>query len=42
MSTKDNSHKFGFNTRQLHAGYTPDPTTGSRAVPISSVPVAAP
>ncbi len=26
--------KFGFNTRQLHEGYTPDPTTGSRAVPI--------
>jgi len=26
--------KFGFTTRQLHAGYTPEPTTGSRAVPI--------
>ena len=26
--------KFGFNTRQLHEGYTPDPVTGSRAVPI--------
>jgi O-acetylhomoserine (thiol)-lyase len=26
--------KFGFNTQQLHAGQTPDPTTGSRAVPI--------
>jgi O-acetylhomoserine (thiol)-lyase len=26
--------QFGFNTRQLHAGQTPDPTTGSRAVPI--------
>ena len=26
--------KFGFNTRQLHAGQQPDPTTGSRAVPI--------
>ncbi|MFN3308014.1 MAG: O-acetylhomoserine aminocarboxypropyltransferase/cysteine synthase family protein [Anaerolineales bacterium] len=25
---------FGFTTRQLHAGYEPDPTTGSRAVPI--------
>lgn len=25
---------FGFTTRQLHAGYAPDPTTGSRAVPI--------
>jgi O-acetylhomoserine (thiol)-lyase len=28
------TRKFGFATRQLHAGYTPDPTTGSRAVPI--------
>lgn len=28
------SRKFGFSTRQLHAGYQPDPTTGSRAVPI--------
>ena len=26
--------KFGFSTRQLHAGQQPDPTTGSRAVPI--------
>lgn len=26
--------KFGFNTRQLHEGYTPDPATGSSAVPI--------
>ncbi|MGI6206827.1 MAG: O-acetylhomoserine aminocarboxypropyltransferase/cysteine synthase family protein [Anaerolineae bacterium] len=26
--------RFGFNTRQLHAGQIPDPTTGSRAVPI--------
>jgi len=26
--------KLGFSTRQLHAGYAPDPTTGSRAVPI--------
>ena len=25
---------LGFSTRQLHAGYTPDPTTGSRAVPL--------
>lgn len=24
----------GFNTKALHAGYTPDPTTGARAVPI--------
>jgi O-acetylhomoserine (thiol)-lyase len=28
------SRKFGFTTRQLHAGYEPDPVTGSRAVPI--------
>ena len=27
-------HLFGFNTRQVHAGYHPDPATGSRAVPI--------
>ena len=26
--------KLGFSTRQLHSGYKPDPTTGSRAVPI--------
>src|SRR5258707_3937321 len=25
---------LGFNTRALHHGYQPDPTTGSRAVPI--------
>ncbi|MDX1414670.1 MAG: O-acetylhomoserine aminocarboxypropyltransferase/cysteine synthase [Candidatus Promineifilaceae bacterium] len=29
-----NGHQFGFSTRQLHAGQEPDPTTGSRAVPI--------
>jgi O-acetylhomoserine (thiol)-lyase len=34
MSSNGNSHKFGFNTRQLHAGYAPDVTTGSRAVPL--------
>jgi O-acetylhomoserine (thiol)-lyase len=28
------SHPLGFTTRQLHAGQQPDPTTGSRAVPI--------
>ncbi len=27
-------HRFGFRTRALHAGGSPDPTTGSRAVPI--------
>src|SRR5687767_10640973 len=26
--------QFGFTTRQLHVGYDPEPTTGSRAVPI--------
>lgn len=35
MSSKQTTpRKFGFATRQLHAGYAPDPTTGSRAVPI--------
>lgn len=29
-----NGRRFGFTTRQLHAGQVPDPTTGSRAVPI--------
>jgi O-acetylhomoserine (thiol)-lyase len=29
-----NDRQLGFNTRQLHAGQAPDPTTGSRAVPI--------
>jgi O-acetylhomoserine (thiol)-lyase len=28
------TRKFGFTTRQLHAGYKPDPVTGSCAVPI--------
>jgi O-acetylhomoserine (thiol)-lyase len=28
------TRNFGFNTRQLHAGQEPDPTTGARAVPI--------
>jgi O-acetylhomoserine (thiol)-lyase len=27
-------HKHSFDTLALHAGYSPDPTTGSRAVPI--------
>ncbi len=30
----ENGRTFGFSTRQLHAGQQPDPTTGSRAVPI--------
>jgi O-acetylhomoserine (thiol)-lyase len=29
-----NGRQLGFNTHALHAGYNPDPTTGSRAVPI--------
>jgi len=28
------TRKFGFTTRQIHAGYEPDPATGSIAVPI--------
>jgi O-acetylhomoserine (thiol)-lyase len=32
MSASD--HEFGFTTRQLHSGYTPEPTTGAGAVPI--------
>ena len=34
MVARDEDHAFGFNTRSLHAGQRPDPTTGSRAVPI--------
>ncbi len=34
MSTQPTERQYGFNTRQLHAGQQPDPTTGSRAVPI--------
>lgn len=34
MAIETNGHKLGFSTRQLHAGQQPDPTTGSRAVPI--------
>ena len=30
----ENGHKYGFTTRQLHAGQQPDPTTNARAVPI--------
>jgi len=28
------TRKYGFSTRQLHSGYSPDPVTGSRAVPL--------
>jgi O-acetylhomoserine (thiol)-lyase len=30
----ETKRKYGFSTRQLHAGQQPDPTTNSRAVPI--------
>jgi O-acetylhomoserine (thiol)-lyase len=30
----ENERAYGFNTRALHAGYQPDPTTHARAVPI--------
>ena len=30
----EETHTFGFETRQLHAGQRPDPNTGARAVPI--------
>ena len=30
----ESKRSLGFSTRQLHAGYAPDPTTGSRAVPL--------
>jgi O-acetylhomoserine (thiol)-lyase len=32
--TEAKEHRFGFTTQQLHAGQQPDPTTGSRALPI--------
>jgi O-acetylhomoserine (thiol)-lyase len=34
MTPAENKRQLGFATRQLHAGQQPDPTTGSRAVPI--------
>jgi O-acetylhomoserine (thiol)-lyase len=34
MPVKDLERPLGFNTRSLHAGYDPDPTTHARAVPI--------
>lgn len=33
-ANQTNDRQYGFSTRQLHAGQQPDPTTGSRAVPI--------
>jgi len=32
--TNHDSHDLSFNTKALHAGYSPDPTTHARAVPI--------
>ena len=34
MSNEKAARQYGFATRQLHVGQQPDPTTGSRAVPI--------
>src|SRR3954469_3937167 len=34
MADKKIDRELGFNTRALHFGYDPDPTTGARAVPI--------
>jgi O-acetylhomoserine (thiol)-lyase len=34
MAENASQHQYGFNTRQVHAGQVPDPTTHSRAVPI--------
>jgi O-acetylhomoserine (thiol)-lyase len=34
MADKEITRPLGFNTRALHAGYVPEPTTGARAVPI--------
>ena len=34
MSDSKIDRQLGFNTRSLHAGYTPDPTSGARAVPL--------
>src|SRR5262245_23681887 len=33
-SVMEQSRRFGFDTRQVHAGQRPDPNTGARAVPI--------
>jgi O-acetylhomoserine (thiol)-lyase len=34
MATNETTRQFGFSTRQLHAGQTPDPATNALAVPI--------
>jgi O-acetylhomoserine (thiol)-lyase len=33
-TTTEDDHTFGFNTLAVHAGQRPDPTTGSRAMPL--------
>lgn len=34
MATEETTRQFGFSTRQLHAGQTPDPATNALAVPV--------
>lgn len=34
LMSETQERKYGFNTRAVHAGYAPDPTTHARAVPI--------
>ncbi len=34
MAEQTQERRYGFNTRALHAGYSPEATTGARAVPI--------
>ncbi len=34
MHSDPQKHKFGFTTRQIHAGQSPDPTTGANVTPI--------
>ncbi|MFZ6019148.1 MAG: PLP-dependent transferase, partial [Chloroflexota bacterium] len=34
MTADSVQRSFGFTTRQVHAGQTPDPATNARAVPI--------
>ena len=34
MTSKQTAKELGFTTRQIHAGQTPDPTTGASVVPI--------
>ena len=41
MPNEKEERTYGFNTRTLHAGYTPDPTTGARAVPIRRILITA-